>query len=122
MKALSGYRVGSYHGDPVRYIAKYTPHTTQRLCSYVPLKHAPESINLRDATYVLSHLPIENHPDYRRLVRLSRLWHKLLQRRMSGPSLNMASAQCERLYSRVYGHECFYGDVPKTLLPDKYWR
>jgi hypothetical protein len=127
MKSASGYRVTSYHGDPIRYIVKYTPHTTQRLGSYIPQKHAPESINLRNANSVLAHLPYEGIPtdqmmDYFRLVKLSRMWQKLMQNKMYGPRLNMLSAQCERLYYRVYGHECFYGDVPKTLLPDKYWR
>ena len=66
-------------------------------------------------------LPYVIGKDYTRLVRLTRLWQRAMQKHRYGASLDMLVSQCESLYYRVYGSVCYYGDVPLTLRPSKYW-
>lgn len=72
--------------------------------------------------YLTSGLPYIIHPDYMRLVRLVREWKReTAHPGASTPSLKMISAQCESLYFRVYGTVCYFSNVPKEMLPEKYW-
>ena len=74
--------------------------------------------------YLLAGLPYIIHPSYDRLVRLVREWQRESRRPSAiipRPRLRMLSWQCENLYYRIYGHTCYFDNVPKNMLPEKYW-
>lgn len=74
----------------------------------------------KEPEYVRSGLPYIIHPDYERLVKLCHIWQKSTKQH-SRNSQRMIAAQCEGLYYRVYGSVCYFDNVPKNDLPDKYW-
>jgi hypothetical protein len=62
-----------------------------------------------------ANLPYIIHKDFPKLVRLTRLWQVANRHdyySVSSPKLRSLSWQCEHLYYKVYGHVCYFSDVP----------